>query len=65
MGEFQYVESGANGQPAVAVYVRQPGSTVFRRVSLAVMRIAAGRIAEIIDFSDPAVLDAFGLPETR
>lgn len=61
-GEFRYVEAAANGQPAIAVYLRPPGAGEFRRLSLAVLRVAGGAIVEIIDFSDQGVLDAFGLP---
>ncbi|HLT11319.1 MAG TPA: RNA polymerase subunit sigma-70 [Micromonosporaceae bacterium] len=61
-GEFRYVETGANGQPAIAVYLRPPGATEFRRLSLAVLRVAGEEIVEIVDFSDPSVLESFGLP---
>ncbi|WP_344933339.1 RNA polymerase subunit sigma-70 [Sphaerisporangium flaviroseum] len=60
-GEYRYVETGANLQPAAAVYLRRPSDTVFRLLALEVLRIEKGRIAEIVDFNDPAVLAAFGL----
>jgi len=62
-GEFRYLETGANRQPAVAVYLRPPGQARFRLLSLAVLRIVGTRIVEIIDFGDPAVLARCGVPE--
>ena len=61
-GEYRYVESGANLQPAMAVYLRRPGDTAFRLLALQVLRIGGGTIIEIVDFTDPAVLAACGLP---
>lgn len=62
VGEFRYVQTTANGQPAIGVYLRPPGTDEFGRVSLAVLRVAGERIVEITDFSDPITLDKFGLP---
>jgi RNA polymerase sigma-70 factor, ECF subfamily len=61
LGEIRMVPAGANGQPAAACYVRGPGSPAYRLVSLTVLRIEAGAIAEITTFS-PAMLAAFELP---
>ena len=47
--------------PAVAAYVRRPGTTIYRAQSLDVLRIRGGRIAEITTF-EPHLLPAFGLP---
>lgn len=63
-GEFLYVHTAANGQPAIGVYLRPPGADEFGRVSLAVLRVAGERIVEIIDFSDPLTLDRLELPAT-
>jgi RNA polymerase sigma-70 factor (ECF subfamily) len=61
-GRFRTVATGANGQPAVAVYLRAPGDPVPRAFNIAVLRIEDGRIADIVAFHDPALFPAFGLP---
>ena len=60
-GEYRYVETGANRQPAVAVYLRRLGDTAFRLFALEVLRIENGAITEIVDFTDDAVLALLGL----
>jgi RNA polymerase sigma-70 factor, ECF subfamily len=64
VGEYRLVPVSANRQPATAVYVRRPGDDEFRPITLEVLRIEGGKIAEIVDFSDPELLVAFGLPAT-
>ena len=56
----------ANGQPAVASYVRAPrvDAPGHRAFAIGVLRIEGGRIAEIVAFHQPALFPAFGLPET-
>jgi RNA polymerase sigma-70 factor (ECF subfamily) len=61
-GEHRFLPTRANRQPALAIYVRPPGETRFRPVALEVLRIEKGRVAEIVDFSQPALFAAFGLP---
>jgi hypothetical protein len=46
------------------VYLSRPQDLEFRLLALEVLRVEDGRITEIIDFSSPAVLAAFGLPAT-
>ncbi|KAB2897495.1 MAG: sigma-70 family RNA polymerase sigma factor [Kofleriaceae bacterium] len=63
-GDFRFVATTANLQPAVAIYHRAPGAPAFALTALELVRVVDGRIAEIVDF-DPAVLSsAFGLPPT-
>jgi RNA polymerase sigma-70 factor, ECF subfamily len=52
----------ANGQPAFAAYAPEPGGG-HRRHSLQVFTVAGGRVARNVVFADPAVFEAFGLPE--
>ncbi|WP_405010090.1 sigma-70 family RNA polymerase sigma factor [Kitasatospora sp. NBC_01539] len=54
-------ELTANGQPALAAYAPEPGGG-HRLHSLQVLTVAAGRVACNVVFTDPRVLDAFGLP---
>jgi hypothetical protein len=51
----------ANGQPAVAMYLRRPGASKYEAFSMDVLRIQDGLIAEIITF-DSEVFDWFRLP---
>ena len=60
-GEWLHRPTAANRMPAVAGYVRRPGTTIFRAQTLDVLRIRDGRIAEITTF-EPHLLPAFGLP---
>jgi RNA polymerase sigma-70 factor (TIGR02960 family) len=62
VGEFRLVETRANRMPAAANYLRAPGDTEFRALSLDVLRIVDGRLAEITTF-EPHLFRLFGLPE--
>ena len=48
--------------PAVAGYVRRPGTTIYRPQTLDVLRIVDGRLAQITTF-EPHLFPAFGLPQ--
>ena len=61
-GEYRFVPTRANMQPAVAIYRRDPGDTRFMPIALEVLRIEGDVIAEIVDFEAPALVAAFGLP---
>ena len=63
-GEYRCLPTRANLQPAVAVYLRSPGDTEFQLISVEVLRVEEGKIAEIVDYSIPEVLAAFRLPQT-
>ena len=54
---------GANGQPAIACYVKRAGDTEYRPLALDVLRIVDGAVAEITVFPllEP-LLEALGLP---
>jgi RNA polymerase sigma-70 factor (TIGR02960 family) len=51
----------ANGQPAVAMYLRKPGSATYEPFAMDVLRLEDGMVAEIITF-DSHVFEWFGLP---
>ncbi|MDQ4051636.1 MAG: RNA polymerase subunit sigma-70 [Actinomycetota bacterium] len=51
----------ANGQPAVALYLRRPGSPNYESFAMDVLRLEDGLVAEIITF-DGDVFEWFGLP---
>jgi RNA polymerase sigma-70 factor, ECF subfamily len=63
-GEYRFVPTAANMQPATAIYLRRPGDTAFRPLVLEVLRIEDGQVAEIVDFGLPELFAAFGLPAT-
>lgn len=62
-GDWRLVPVRANGQPAVANYVRAWGESEYRATTLDVLRIEAGELVEITTF-DARVFAAFGLPAT-
>lgn len=61
-GTFRLVPTRANRQPAAANYLRVPGDSEFRALSLDVLRFADGKLAEITTF-EPALFRYFGLPD--
>jgi RNA polymerase sigma-70 factor, ECF subfamily len=63
-GDYAMVAIVANGQPAIAGYLRAPGDPEYRPLVIEVLRIDDGRIVEIIDFGDERLFAAFGLPLT-
>lgn len=62
IGALRCVETGANGQPAVAAYVRRPGDDDFRPMALDVLRLQDGAVVDIVTFGS-AVFASFGLPD--
>jgi RNA polymerase sigma-70 factor (ECF subfamily) len=60
-GRWRHLPVRANRQPAVAGYVQRPGTSVYRAQMVDVLRIEAGRIAEITTF-EAHLVSAFGLP---
>ncbi|WP_066951747.1 sigma-70 family RNA polymerase sigma factor [Microtetraspora fusca] len=52
----------ANGQPALAAYAPEPGGG-HRLHTLQVLTITGGRVARNVVFADPAVFEAFDLPQ--
>ncbi len=62
-GRMRCVVTRANGQPAVAAYVRQPGEDAYAPLAIDVLRIEEGVVADITTF-DGALVGTFGLPPT-
>jgi RNA polymerase sigma-70 factor (TIGR02960 family) len=62
-GDWQLLPTSANRMPTAASYLRRPGDSVFRAFKMDVLRVEAGKIAEITTFGY-ALFPAFGLPET-
>jgi RNA polymerase sigma-70 factor (ECF subfamily) len=62
-GRLRCLLTRANGQPAVACYVRRPGDPAFSALAIDVVRLRDGAVAEIVTF-DRALFERFGLPLT-
>ena len=52
----------ANGQPAFAVYQRQPGGG-YRAHAVLVLTVTGTGIARIVSFQNPGLFGLFGLPQ--
>lgn len=61
-GQWKYIPTRANRQPAAAAYVRLPGDSLYRPQALIVMTTRYGRITDLVSFS-PDLFPAFELPE--
>jgi RNA polymerase sigma-70 factor (ECF subfamily) len=60
-GRLRLVAVMANGQPAFAVYQREPDGGYHAHAVL-VLTVARTGIARIIAFQDPGLFGSFGLP---
>jgi len=61
LGHMRGILTRANRQPAVACYVKKPGTDHYRPMALDVLRIEEGELAEIVTFP-PSVFPHFELP---
>lgn len=64
-GHLRLVPTGANAQPAFAVYRPDEEGGLLEAHAIEVLTIRQGAIADITNFRDPRVLARFGLPLTR
>ena len=64
-GQWRLVPTAANRQPATANYLRRPGDTTFRALSIDVLRIEEGRLVEVNCFFGDGLFGEFGLPLAR
>ncbi|TWE14625.1 sigma-70 family RNA polymerase sigma factor [Prauserella muralis] len=55
----------ANGQPAFAMYLRDPERGDYAAFTLQVLTIDGARISHVANFMDAAVFDLFGLPRRQ
>ena len=62
-GRLRCVITRANGQPAVAGYVRKPGDALYELLAIDVLQLRDGVVTEIVTF-DRGVLKYFTLPVT-
>jgi RNA polymerase sigma-70 factor (ECF subfamily) len=59
--DTRLVPTGANRQPALAVYTRLPGDA-YRPLAVKVLTLEGSAIAAITGFTDPTLFPFFGLP---
>ncbi len=62
-GDQVMIPVGANGQPALALYMRNPDGT-YRAFQLQVLTLVDGRVGHVGCFFDTALFEAFGLPSS-
>jgi RNA polymerase sigma-70 factor, ECF subfamily len=55
------IPTAANGQPALAAYMRGPDGA-YRAHAIQVFTIAASRVTRVISFNEPDLFATFGLP---
>jgi RNA polymerase sigma-70 factor (ECF subfamily) len=60
-GDFRMLPVAANGQPALACYLREPDGRHHAH-GVQVLTFAAAGIAHVVSFNQPELLDLFGLP---
>jgi RNA polymerase sigma-70 factor (ECF subfamily) len=61
LSAIRMVPTQANGQPAVAAFIRD--GTTARAYGIMVLTVQAGLIGEITGFADPSLFPLFGLPQ--
>jgi RNA polymerase sigma-70 factor, ECF subfamily len=61
-GDFRMIPTAANGQPALAGYLRSHDG-VHRAHAIQVLTITASRVARVVSFNDPDLFASFGLPQ--
>lgn len=64
-GDMRFVRTTANGQPAAALYMRNPATAVHEEFQLHVLRISPGGVSHVVAFhAGPGLFAKFGLPPT-
>ena len=64
-GDMRFVVTTANGQPAAAMYMRNPQTGRHEAFQLHVLDIRADGIAHVVAFMDPTLFEKFGLEPHR
>jgi RNA polymerase sigma-70 factor (ECF subfamily) len=63
-GDLRLIPTEANGQPAFAMYLRDPAG-VHHAFGLHVLTLSASGISRVAVFFEPSLFATFGLPETQ
>jgi RNA polymerase sigma-70 factor (ECF subfamily) len=61
-GDFRMIPTAANGQPALAAYMRGHDG-VHHAHGIQVLTTAASRVTRVVSFNDPGLVAIFGLPQ--
>jgi RNA polymerase sigma-70 factor, ECF subfamily len=61
-GGFRMIETRANGQPALAAYLRDRDG-VYHAHAIQVLSLTGSRVARVVSFNDPGLFPAFALPQ--
>jgi RNA polymerase sigma-70 factor (ECF subfamily) len=64
LDRFRLVPTRANGQPALACYLRDSAAPIARAYGLMVLTLGGNQITAITGFPDTSVFRSFGLPRT-
>lgn len=62
-GDMRFLVTTANGQPAAALYMRNPATGRHEAFQVHVLDIRCSGIAHVVAFKAPGLFAAFGLPE--
>jgi RNA polymerase sigma-70 factor, ECF subfamily len=62
-GDFRFVATEANGEPALAMYLRGDDG-VFQRFTLQAFTVRGGEFTHVVSFFDLSLFDSFGLPSS-
>jgi len=63
-GDFRFVPASANGEPALAMYLRAEDGA-FHPFCLQVLTVTGAAFSHVVSFFDLRLFDTFGLPGTR
>jgi RNA polymerase sigma-70 factor (ECF subfamily) len=63
-GDMRFIALTANGQPAAALYMRNPETGVHEAFQLHVLDLKPEGVSHVVAFLDTELFDKFGLPET-
>ncbi len=63
-GDFRFVRTEANGEPALAMYLRGEDG-VFHPFTLQAFTVSGSTFSHVVSFFDHRLFETFGLPSTR
>ncbi|WP_238018694.1 hypothetical protein KZZ52_45385 [Dactylosporangium sp. AC04546] len=61
-GRWRMLPTKATGEPALAVYVLDPGSGEFHAYGMTVLSVFAGKVSRVVVFNGPRLFARFGHP---
>ncbi|TQJ02802.1 sigma-70 family RNA polymerase sigma factor [Amycolatopsis cihanbeyliensis] len=64
-GDLRLVPFTANGQPAFAQYLLDPGTGAHHAFNVQVLTVGPAAISRVVTFMDPELFPAIGLPRTQ